>query len=93
MRGRKYLRPVKIITEGADGRQIRKTVRKTMYTCDLGPRGRGRAYQSQLSFTRTTGQQGAAVNTNNFSGSIFDASTVGQTGGPSMNSSELVDEK
>ena len=89
--GRKYLRPVSTITEGADGRQIKKTVRKTLYKCDLGPRGRGRAYQTQLSFVRTTGQQRAAVNTI-FRGSNFNASKVGQIDSTSMNTREVVDE-
>ena len=75
---------------GADGRQVKKTVGKTMYTCDLGARGRGRPYQSQLSFARTTGQQGAAVNTI-FRGSDSNTSKVGQTDSTSMNNG-IVDE-
>ena len=60
---------------------------------DLGKHGRGRAYQSQLSFTRTTGQQGAAVNTN-ILGSIFDVSTEGQRGSSrTIQAGKVVDEK
>ena len=49
MKGRKYLQPVSVITVGADGRQERKTVRKTKFTCDLGQRGRGRGEHIRVS--------------------------------------------
>ena len=87
-KGRKYFRPVNTTVKGADGEVVRKTVKKTYYSCDLGGRGRGRLSQTTLSFGRTT-QQGAAGLTNN-EVLLSDTSTEGQTAGP-MNSN-IVDE-
>ena len=95
IRGEKSVRPISVTTMGEDGVQRRKTVRKTIYSCNLGPRGRGgRATQRQLSFAGTTGQ-GAAVTTNNLGSDFddFDASKEGQRGGHCVNNGKVADKK